>query len=47
MKEKIQRVLYLKNKTQHRIKKFALEPESLVLVKNLAIELSADMKMKP
>jgi len=47
MKEKIQRVLHLKNETRHRIKEFALGPESLVLIKNLAIELLADMKMKP
>ena len=32
---------------QHKIKEFNLKPGSLVLVKNSAIELSADYKMKP
>jgi len=32
---------------QHKIKEFNLEPGSLDLVKNLAIEMSADRKIKP
>ena len=43
-KKKIQ---HLKNKAQYKIKEFILEPDSLVLVKNLAIELLVDKKMKP
>lgn len=45
-KKKIQRVSYLKNKAQYKIKEFTLRLGSLVLVKNLAIELSVDKKMK-
>jgi len=40
-------MLQLKNDLQHKIKEFNLKPESLVLVKNSAIELLADRKMKP
>jgi len=47
LREKIQRMLQLKSELQHKIKEFNLKLESLVLVKNLAIELSADRKMKP
>lgn len=32
---------------KHKIKDFKLKPGSLVLVKNTAIEMSADRKMKP
>jgi len=46
-REKIQRTLQLESDLQHKIKEFNLKPESLVLVKNSAIELSADRKMKP
>ena len=46
-KEKIRRMLQLESDMQHKIKKFNLKPGSLVLVKNSAIELSADRKMKP
>jgi len=40
-------MLQLESNLQHKIKEFNLKPGSLVLVKNLAIELSADWKMKP
>jgi len=46
-KEKIRRTLQLGSNMQHKIKEFNLKPGSLVLVKNSAIELSADRKMKP
>jgi len=46
-REKIWRMLQLKSDLQHKIKEFNLKLGSLVLVKNLAIELSADRKMKP
>jgi len=46
-KEKIQRTLQLERDLQHKIQEFNLEAESLVLVKNLAIEMLADKKMKP
>ena len=46
-KKKIRRILQLKSDLQHKIKEFNLKPGSLVLVKNSAIELSADRKMKP
>jgi len=47
IKEKIQRVLHLKNKIQYKIKEFSLVLRSLVLIKNLVIKLSADRKIKP
>ena len=46
LKEKIRRTLQLESDLQHKIKEFNLKPGSLVLVKNLAIELSADRKIK-
>ena len=46
-REKIRRTLQLESDLQHKIKEFNLKPGSLVLVKNSAIELSADRKMKP
>jgi len=46
-KEKIRRTLQLERDLQHKIKEFDLGPGSLVLVKNSAIEMSADGKMKP
>ena len=46
-KEKIRRTLQLERDLQHKIEEFDLGPESLVLVKNSAIEMSADRKMKP
>ncbi|KAJ3553414.1 hypothetical protein NP233_g12649 [Leucocoprinus birnbaumii] len=46
-KEKIRRALQLENDWKHKIKEFDLRPGSLVLVKNSAIEMSADRKMKP
>ena len=46
-REKIQRTLQLESNLQHKIKEFDLKPGSLVLVKNSAIELSADRKIKP
>jgi len=46
-REKIWRTLQLESDLQHKIKEFNLKPGSLVLVKNSAIELSADRKMKP
>ena len=46
-KEKIRRTLQLERDLQHKIEEFDLGPGSLVLVKNLAIEMSADRKMKP
>lgn len=45
IKEKI-RTLQLEKDLQHKIWEFNLGPESLVLVKNLAIEISANRKMK-
>jgi len=45
-KEKIRRTLQLKRDLQHKIEEFDLGLESLVLVKNLAIEMLADRKMK-
>ena len=41
------RTLQLESNMQHKIREFNLKPGSLVLVKNSAIELSADRKMKP
>jgi len=46
-KEKIRRTLQLKRDLQHKIEEFDLGPGSLVLVKNLAIKMSPDRKMKP
>ena len=46
-REKIQRMLQLENDLQHKIKEFNLKPKSLVLIKNLAIELLVDRKIKP
>ena len=46
-KEKIRRTLQLERDLQHKIQEFNLEAGSLVLVKNSAIEMSADRKMKP
>ena len=45
-KEKIKKVLYLKNEAQYKIKEFVLGLESLVLIKNSVIELLVDKKMK-
>jgi len=45
-REKIQRVLYLKNEAQHKIKEFLLVLGSLILIKNETIELSTDRKIK-
>jgi len=45
-KKKIRRTLQLERDLQHKIEKFDLRPGSLVLVKNSAIEMSADKKMK-
>jgi len=42
IKENIQRVFYIKNKVQHKIKELILGLKSLVLVKNSGIELSVD-----
>jgi len=46
-KEKIRRTLQLERDLQHKIEEFDLGPGSLVLVKNSAIEMSVDRKMKP
>jgi len=46
-KEKIRRTLQLERDLQHKIEEFDLGPGSLVLVKNSAIEMSADRKIKP
>ena len=46
-RKKIWRTLQLESELQHKIKEFNLKLGSLVLVKNSAIELSADHKMKP
>ena len=46
-KEKIRRTLQLEKDLQHKIQEFDLKQGSLVLVKNSAIEMSADRKMKP
>ena len=46
-REKIRRALQLEKDLQHKIQEFNLGPGSLVLVKNSAIEMSADRKMKP
>ena len=46
-KEKIRRTFQLERDLQHKIQEFDLGPGSLVLVKNLAIEMLADRKMKP
>jgi len=45
-KEKIRKTLQLERDLQHKIEEFDLGPGSLVLVKNLAIEMSANRKMK-
>jgi len=47
IKEKIRRTLQLERDLQHKIEEFNLGPGSLVLVRNSAIEMSADRKMKP
>ena len=46
-KEKIRRTLQLEQDLKHKIQNFHLESGNLVLVKNSAIEMSADRKMKP
>jgi len=46
-KEKIRRTLQLERNLQHKIEEFDLGPESLVLVKNSAIEMLTDRNMKP
>jgi len=46
-KEKIRRTLQLERDLQHKIEEFNLGPGSLVLVKNSAIEMLADRKIKP
>jgi len=46
-KKKIRRTLQLERDLQHKIEEFDLGLGSLVLVKNLAIEMLADRKMKP
>jgi len=46
-KEKVRRTLQLEKDMEHKIREFNLGPGSLVLVKNLAIEMSADRKIKP
>jgi len=46
-KEKIWRTLQLERDLQHKIQEFNLEAESLVLVKNSAIEMLANRKIKP
>jgi len=46
-REKIRRTLQLENNLQHKIKEFNLKLGSLVMVKNSAIELLANRKMKP
>jgi len=46
-RKKIRRMLQLKNNLQYKIKEFNLKLGSLVMVKNSAIELSANRKMKP
>ena len=46
-KEKIKKTLQLERDLQHKIEKFDLGPGSLVLVKNSAIKMLADRKMKP
>ena len=46
-KEKIRRTLQLERDLQHKIEEFDLGLGSLVLVKNSAIEISANKKIKP
>jgi hypothetical protein len=46
-KEKLARALKLEEDMKHKIKEFNLSTGSLVLVRNSAIEMSADRKMKP
>ena len=46
-KEKIRRTLQLEKDLQHKIEKFDLGPESFVLVKNSAIKMFTNKKMKP
>ena len=46
-KEKIRRALALEDDFKYKVKEFNFMPGSLVLVKNSAIEMSADRKMKP
>jgi len=46
-KEKIRRTLQLERDLQHKVEEFNLGPGSLVLVKNSAIEMSVNRKMKP
>jgi len=45
-KEKIRRTLQLEQNLKHKIQDFHLKPGNLVLVKNSAVEMSADRKMK-
>lgn len=45
--EKVNRALKLEEEMKHKIKDFNLKAGSLVLVRNSAIEMSADRKMKP
>jgi len=47
LREKIQKMLQLESDLQHKIKEFDLKLESLVPVKNSAIELLVNRKMKP
>ncbi|KAF7777764.1 hypothetical protein Agabi119p4_3836 [Agaricus bisporus var. burnettii] len=46
-KEKLRRVMKLQEDNRYKIKDFSFEKGELVLVKNTAIEMSADRKMKP
>jgi hypothetical protein len=45
--KKLRRALHLEEEMKHKIKEFNLGPGDLALVKNSAIEMSADQKMKP
>jgi hypothetical protein len=46
-KVKIDRALRLEEELKYKIKDFDLKPGSLVLVRNSAVEMSANRKMKP
>ena len=46
-KKKIRRTLQLEGDLQHKIEKYDLGPGSLILVRNSAIEISANRKIKP
>ena len=46
-KEKINRALKLEEEMKHKIKDFDLKPGTLALVRNSAVEMSANRKMKP